>query len=612
MATLRPTLKKSVDTDVLIIGAGPAGLMAALTMSVLGIGVKLIDRRIPGETAGRGDGIGPRMLEIWDSLGIGAELRAIGAYIHRVVLYAPNGEGSGIKEAGQGALIPIGGTPYPHMLGATSSVIEGILIRALTARGIIVEHPFVPESLQIVKTDNDTNEPYVEVGVAELHAHYLQEKGIRQADRGELVNTPEAVKGKRAIRAKYILACDGARSWVRKAVNIALEGETTDLVWGVIDFTPETDFPTTRANCAIAPPLSGGVLYVVREDDTARVYTRLQTDPNALAENETQKSTTKDSQEKIMQVIEKAFLPYTMRFTKITWCNAYKVGQRVASTFSSDNRVFLLGDAGRTHSPMAGQGANAAMTDAYNLGKPWKLAYVLKGRADANILDTYEAERRAHALELIQIDRNIFKAFSADRLVVEAYANVLGENNMFLSGIGIKCNSRLTVPDEDNIAPGLRLGERVPWAHITRHSDWNPVSLLDLMPYNGHFKLIILPGDTRDPAVAQRFNAFAGELVQSVRADVLEYLDMLTVLNTPKEAPCESLELPPAFRAIDNVYVDEAGQGQARRNGGLYEDLQIRPGTGAVIIVRPDAMTAVVTGARAEHVSKIVKYFDTL
>ncbi|KZT67060.1 hypothetical protein DAEQUDRAFT_408705 [Daedalea quercina L-15889] len=109
MVVLRPTRESNLNIDVLIIGAGPAGLMAALTLSHLGIGVKLLDRRcalnscqnktmlsrqltvllpvrIPGETAGQGDSFHPRMIEIWDSLGIGAELRAVGSHIHRMVL----------------------------------------------------------------------------------------------------------------------------------------------------------------------------------------------------------------------------------------------------------------------------------------------------------------------------------------------------------------------------------------------------------------------------------------------------------------------------------------------------------------------------------------------
>lgn len=119
------------------------------------------------------------------------------------------------------------------------------------------------------------------------------------------------------------------------------------------------------------------------------------------------------------------------------------------------------------------------------------------------------------------------------------------------SGVGIKCDSRLTVPDTDNLAPGLRIGERVPWVDITRQSDWRPFNLLELMTYNGHFKLIILPGDTRDPSTVRRFREFSGELVGRLGKDILRFLDIITVLNAPREVALEELQLPPACRSID-------------------------------------------------------------
>lgn len=95
--------------------------------------------------------------------------------------------------------------------------------------------------------------------------------------------------------------------------------------------------------------------------------------------------------------------------------------QKVASSFSNRNRIFIAGDACHTHSPKAGQGANASMGDTHNLGsshpfkfcfahkhqKAWKLAYVLKGWAASSILATYEQERREYALDLISFDREI-------------------------------------------------------------------------------------------------------------------------------------------------------------------------------------------------------------
>lgn len=110
------------------------------------------------------------------------------------------------------------------------------------------------------------------------------------------------------------------------------------------------------------------------------------------------------------------------------------------STYICVMKTLPLHDlAGRTHSPLAGQGANGAMTDGWNLGMEfsyvveamktgrlmnpsgWKLAYVLRGHASPSILDTYEEERRAHAQQLIQFDREMFQQFRGDTFTSEGY-----------------------------------------------------------------------------------------------------------------------------------------------------------------------------------------------
>ena len=128
---------------------------------------------------------------------------------------------------------------------------------------------------------------------------------------------------------------------------------------------------------------------------------------------------------------------------------------------------------------------------------------------------------------------------------------VLGSSLPPPSGLGVEHNSRLTIPDADAIAPGLHVGERISYAGVTRHSDWQQFSLLELMKYNGHFKLVILPGDTRNSAVAQRFFEFSEMLVQNMRGKVVRSLEIFTVFNTPKEVPLQNLRIPEILYAAD-------------------------------------------------------------
>ncbi|KAJ6505918.1 FAD-binding monooxygenase, partial [Mycena vulgaris] len=103
------------------------------------------------------------------------------------------------------------------------------------------------------------------------------------------------------------------------------------------------------------------------------------------------------SSELALKMISEAtgFKPYKMKFTSVVWCTEFCVSQMVAAKYSVDDRIFIIGDACHTHSPKAGQGANASMGDAHNLA--WKLAHVLRKWADPSLLRTYEVERRSYA-----------------------------------------------------------------------------------------------------------------------------------------------------------------------------------------------------------------------
>lgn len=153
-----------------------------------------------------------------------------------------------------------------------------------------------------------------------------------------------------------------------------------------------------------------------------------------------------------LQRIREGMHPYKIHFTRVFWSTIftgeyhyhflrttintiYIVPQKVASSYSFKDRIFIVGDACHTHSPKAGQGANASMGDSHNLGeyslmfiwvvslkcsrKAWKLAYVLRGWANPSLLATYETERRKFAQDLIAFDKRI--AHSLDGKTAEEY-----------------------------------------------------------------------------------------------------------------------------------------------------------------------------------------------
>lgn len=168
------------------------------------------------------------------------------------------------------------------------------------------------------------------------------------------------------VRAKFAVGCDGAHSWTRRWMGHTMEGEQTDYIWGVMDGEPETDFPDWRCKSAVHSN-SGSCMVLPRENNSLRLYIQMDSQ-SADRDGRIDRSTYK--LEDIQDAAKNILKPYSIHFPKVDWWTIYVIGQRVASGFrSSDGRVFIAGDACHTHSPKAGQGANAAMGDAHNVSK---------------------------------------------------------------------------------------------------------------------------------------------------------------------------------------------------------------------------------------------------
>lgn len=275
---------------------------------------------------------------------------------------------------------------------------------------------------------------------------------IRAAELSGRANQTEEVK------AKFMVGCDGAHSWVRKQLGFKLEGDSTDYIWGVLDIVPITDFPDIRMRCAIHSANAGSVMVIPRENKLVRLYIQLQSTEVGGGKADRSKITP----DMILKSAQRILHPYTLTYEYCDWWTAYQIGQRVGSNFSLQERVFLAGDAVHTHSPKAGQGMNVSMQDskfsshvsltqvtvtnktlAYNLG--WKLAHVVKGYSDLSILKTYQSERRRIAQDLIAFDYRFSRLFSGrpamdvmdeEGISMEEFKNAFEKGNMFVSGTG--------------------------------------------------------------------------------------------------------------------------------------------------------------------------------
>ncbi|GBE84191.1 Phenol hydroxylase [Sparassis crispa] len=489
-------------------------------------------------------------------------------------------------------------TRYPYEIVLPIEDTEGVMLETLAQHHVEVLQPVIPQSLRI----SDEDGVAFPVICLHLKKDLLRDRDIHLNAREERASDPEFVKSVEVIHAKYVIGCDGAWSWVRRQCSIPMEINTPGLTYGVLDFTPVTNFPTPRAKSIIQSPLVGAIGYIPRPKNTARVYTLLK----RVGEYESDVAQVMKSE--IPEIIWKGFLPYDMKVTNPTWGSTFSVVQRVAARFSHKRHVIIVGDACHTHSPNPGQGANISMLDAHNLA--WKIALVLGGRCKPSLLDTYEEERRPWSIELIEFDQQVEKLFGSEGLSPAEYASIMERRNMFTTGIGVEYKSRLTVPGFQDIAPSLKIGQRVPPVDVLRYSDWHSFNLLDLLPYSAHFSIFIFPGDVTQAPVQERFLAFIAGLEETLKRGDGRMVEVSAVLKVGKEAWLEDM-LGRCALLDTRVYIDDGIMAKSRQ-GEVYESLGISPATGSAALVRPDGHMSMLLPVDRGEVHKVGDFLASL
>ncbi|KAK7685710.1 hypothetical protein QCA50_011054 [Cerrena zonata] len=423
--------------DVLVIGAGPAGLMCAHGLKRAGVNVRVIDKRPKKVAAGQADGIQPRTIEVLQSYGLAERLLREGNQMHMAGFYNPSPKG-GIERTGRAADVTAPTARYPFEVTLHQGAIEAIFLDSMREMGLEVDRPIVPSALELSTDEKVLKDPNSYAVKATLN-HLDSEDGKTETGVVEIVH------------AKYVLGSDGAHSWVRKTMGINMDGEQTDYIWGVVDLVPKTDFPDIRNRCAIHSN-NGSCMIIPREGDKVRLYIQLSENDVVVdrATGRVDKEKTKVGPEELLEVGRKSLSPYKIdKVGDIDWWTIYLIGQRVASKFSVHERVFIAGDACHTHSPKAGQGMNASMNDTHNL--IWKLTHVLRQWADISLLKTYEFERRKYAQDLIEFDKKFAKLFSGkprsdefqDGVSHEEFLEAFQTFGGFTSGIGITTRPHL-------------------------------------------------------------------------------------------------------------------------------------------------------------------------
>ncbi|MEO8567078.1 MAG: FAD-dependent monooxygenase [Betaproteobacteria bacterium] len=337
--------------DVLIVGAGPTGLVLALWLTGLGIRVRIIDKTAEAGTTSRALAVQARTLELYRETGLADAVVDRGRNILAVNLWVSG------KQVAHGVLGAMGAgiSPFPYALVYPQDEHERLLIDRLAKGGVEVERR--------------TEFLGLEERPGRVLAHLRLPDGAAQA-----------------CETSYVAGCDGAHSTVREALAIGFPGGTYEHLFYVADVEG-------------SGPLANGEIHVGLDTADFLAVFPLKNDGHwrlvgTVRDDIGQRHETLSWEDVRRRVIE------WMRIdvVKVNWFSTYRVHHRVADHFRK-GRAFLLGDAAHIHSPVGGQGMNTGIGDAVNLA--WKLAAVLDGRADASLLDSHEPERIAFARRLV-------------------------------------------------------------------------------------------------------------------------------------------------------------------------------------------------------------------
>jgi len=351
-------------SDVLVVGAGPTGLVLALWLAKLGARVRIVDKTSGPGTTSRALAVQARTLELYGQLDLADEVVRRGHKTPAVNLWV-----RGQKEARVPfETIGAGLTPYPFLFIFPQDEHERLLIERLKTLGVAVERE------------------------AEL---------IGFEDRGEVVTaTLGHADGRQELcDASFIAGCDGARSRVREVMGASFPGGTYRQVFYVADVE------------ARGPAVDGELHIDLDEADFLGLFPMAGKGRARLIGTVRDERADHPETLKFEDVSDRAIANMKLRVDAVNWFSTYHVHHRVTDAFRK-GRAVLLGDAAHIHSPAGGQGMNTGIGDAINLA--WKLAAVVAGKAEDRLLDTYQAERIGSARRLVASTDRAFSFATAD------------------------------------------------------------------------------------------------------------------------------------------------------------------------------------------------------
>ncbi|UAK25537.1 FAD-dependent oxidoreductase [Sphingomonas nostoxanthinifaciens] len=436
-------MEERTDIDVLICGAGAAGLTLAIDLARRGISFRIIDQAERPFGGSRGKGIQPRTQEVFEDLGIIDRVMAAGGVYPPMRAY----EADGSFTERQGFQAPPTSPDVPYFISL-----------------------MIPQFL----TEDVMRERLAELGHAVEFGHALT--GLKHGDDGVSADIVSP-QGEQMIYARYLIGADGGHSFVRNALGIGFPGKTLGVRAIVADVRlsglnrdawhqfNDGDMERLVAIC----PLAGTNLFQVQAPIA------LEGDPDLSAEG-------------LERMIAERTGRSDIELRSVSWASAYRINARLADRYGV-GRVFLIGDAAHVHPPMGGQGLNTGVQDAYNLA--WKLAAVLAGAPD-DLLETYEEERRPVAADVLGLSTRLLAGESRQDAMRR------GEDT---SQLGIRYPASSLSHDNGKRTASPLAGDRMPDATLAGAAG-QPRRLFELLA-GVHWTLLIAAHDYRPTAARE-------------------------------------------------------------------------------------------------------------
>src|SRR5215472_12406703 len=427
-------------SDILIIGAGPTGLVLALWLTKLGVKVRIVDKTAEPGTTSRALAVQARTLELYCQLDLTDAVLKLGHKVPAVNLWVKGKPVTRLPFERVGSDL----TPHPFLHIFPQDQHERLLVERLETVGVFVER-----RTELVS---------------------FTDEGGRVIAR---LRDPEGRE--ESCEASYIAGCDGARSTVRGTIGTGFPGGTYRQMFYVADVEAagraldgELHADLDEANFLAVFPLAGKgrarLIGTVRDERADRADTLT-----------------------FQDVSDRAINHLKVDVRNVNWFSTYRVHHRVTEHFRK-GRAFLLGDAAHIHSPAGGQGMNTGIGDAIHLA--WKLAAVLRGDAPDQLLDSYEAERIGFARRLVATTDRVFSVVTAEGrfadiirtrvapvLIPTAMAFEAAREYLFRTVSQITLNYR-DGPLSVGAAGHVHGGDRLPWVQIDGKDNFEPLAAM--------------------------------------------------------------------------------------------------------------------------------------